>query len=619
MKKVYFLGLALMFIGTQSFAQKTSNMYSFGLKNYKKADPRWRTNTPTNSNQDRTPGATIITDDFSNPANWTTTADANGNAWTIETSTPANVTTYMSTMASTTNSNGFGCYNGIDDLIAGTVTPVDAQLEMVNGFDCSAAPGVLMEFEQMYRPFNTDVVYVEVTNDNWATNTQYQINSDYTSVNSPTIQTLELLDISGAAAGSANVKVRFHFEELGADPSYGSGYGWSVDDIRIYEAWTYDVSHDNGYVGDIFNDWEYTDVPTSQTGMLTCQSYISSFGVQVPTNLALEVTVFDGSMAQIYTETGGSLSAAPLTLGDVDTITFTTALDLSTLGVGTYTVQMVTVYDETDDVLTNDTIIRTFNITDNFYSHVDYDQGANFQDNGVDGYQFGAAFGMVADDEIHGVDVYIGPGSDVGQEIQVWVYEWPDLTADPVNPTGPYIFDVTNGMLDSWVTLNFHQRKYDTYTPYTLSGGMVYVPMIEVYQGNTFEYAANPLDADFSSRYISDAGDWFWDGDEPFIGLNFDIALAIDGEENNNFNIGQNYPNPFDNNSTINYSLEEASNVTITFTDLSGKVVKTVNQGTQAAGAYTLDVNSADFAEGVYFYTFTIGDVQVTRKMTVTK
>jgi hypothetical protein len=92
---------------------------------------------------------------------------------------------------------------------------------------------------------------------------------------------------------------------------------------------------------------------------------------------------------------------------------------------------------------------------------------------------------------------------------------------------------------------------------------------------------------------------------------------GINDEVNNNFNIAQNYPNPFDNNSVIAYTLEEGANVSVQFTDVSGKVIKRINQGNQAAGTYQIEVSGADFAAGTYFYTFTIGDKTVTKQMTV--
>jgi hypothetical protein len=48
-------------------------------------------------------------------------------------------------------------------------------------------------------------------------------------------------------------------------------------------------------------------------------------------------------------------------------------------------------------------------------------------------------------------------------------------------------------------------------------------------------------------------------------------------------------------------------------------LVKSINNGSQAAGTYTVAIDANDFAEGVYFYTFTVGTEKVTKRMVVTK
>ena len=104
---------------------------------------------------------------------------------------------------------------------------------------------------------------------------------------------------------------------------------------------------------------------------------------------------------------------------------------------------------------------------------------------------------------------------------------------------------------------------------------------------------------------------------------NFDSILDFvveDVEEAaDNFIVGQNQPNPFGDNAVINYELNESANVMIEFTDLSGKVVKTINNGQQQAGAHTLYIDGNDFAEGVYFYTFTVGAEKITKRMVIAK
>ncbi|MBO7277600.1 MAG: T9SS type A sorting domain-containing protein [Bacteroidales bacterium] len=80
------------------------------------------------------------------------------------------------------------------------------------------------------------------------------------------------------------------------------------------------------------------------------------------------------------------------------------------------------------------------------------------------------------------------------------------------------------------------------------------------------------------------------------------------------------YPNPATNNATISYSLNKSGNVSIVITDLMGRVVMNMEQGNQTAGvAYTVDVNTANLANGTYFYTLTVNGERETKKFVVSK
>jgi hypothetical protein len=48
-------------------------------------------------------------------------------------------------------------------------------------------------------------------------------------------------------------------------------------------------------------------------------------------------------------------------------------------------------------------------------------------------------------------------------------------------------------------------------------------------------------------------------------------------------------------------------------------LARSINNGTQAAGNYSVQIDANDFAEGIYFYTFTVGTEKVTKRMMVTK
>ncbi|MEE1225972.1 MAG: T9SS type A sorting domain-containing protein [Bacteroidales bacterium] len=80
------------------------------------------------------------------------------------------------------------------------------------------------------------------------------------------------------------------------------------------------------------------------------------------------------------------------------------------------------------------------------------------------------------------------------------------------------------------------------------------------------------------------------------------------------------YPNPATDNATISYSLKKAGNVSIVITDLMGRVVMNMEEGTQNAGVnYTVNVNTANLANGTYFYTLNVNGEKQTKKFVVSK
>mgnify|MGYP003404047952 FL=1 len=80
------------------------------------------------------------------------------------------------------------------------------------------------------------------------------------------------------------------------------------------------------------------------------------------------------------------------------------------------------------------------------------------------------------------------------------------------------------------------------------------------------------------------------------------------------------HPNPATDNATISYSLKKAGNVSIVITDLMGRVVMNMEEGNQNAGVnYTVNVNTANLANGTYFYTLNVNGEKQTKKFVVSK
>lgn len=70
--------------------------------------------------------------------------------------------------------------------------------------------------------------------------------------------------------------------------------------------------------------------------------------------------------------------------------------------------------------------------------------------------------------------------------------------------------------------------------------------------------------------------------------------------ENNASNSLRFYPNPVSNNAILQFSLKKSAPITITFTDMTGKIVKSLSPGTFPAGNNLLEISLQDLASGLY-------------------
>jgi hypothetical protein len=85
------------------------------------------------------------------------------------------------------------------------------------------------------------------------------------------------------------------------------------------------------------------------------------------------------------------------------------------------------------------------------------------------------------------------------------------------------------------------------------------------------------------------------------------------------FILHQNFPNPFNPNTTITYSLPEKGKVTLRVFDVLGnEVAKPVNEE-QSIGIYELNFNASNLASGFYFYKLQAGEFTDVKKMLVIK
>jgi len=96
-------------------------------------------------------------------------------------------------------------------------------------------------------------------------------------------------------------------------------------------------------------------------------------------------------------------------------------------------------------------------------------------------------------------------------------------------------------------------------------------------------------------------------------------GIQEEGNRPLNFELAQNFPNPFNAKTTISFSLKEASPVTIEIFDLMGARVATLADVAMGAGAHDVAWDASHAASGVYYYKLSAGDQSETKQAVLIK
>ncbi len=85
------------------------------------------------------------------------------------------------------------------------------------------------------------------------------------------------------------------------------------------------------------------------------------------------------------------------------------------------------------------------------------------------------------------------------------------------------------------------------------------------------------------------------------------------------FMLQQNFPNPFNPSTKIEFNIPVSGEVTLKVYDNTGRLTDILLNSRLSAGSYSLNFNAAHLPGGIYFYELKSGDYTKTRKMIVLK
>jgi len=83
------------------------------------------------------------------------------------------------------------------------------------------------------------------------------------------------------------------------------------------------------------------------------------------------------------------------------------------------------------------------------------------------------------------------------------------------------------------------------------------------------------------------------------------------------FEVGQNFPNPANGTTTVAVTLEETTTLSFELFNMMGQKVFEVAAQSYSTGVQSFTFDASELSSGVYFYTVTAGETQVSKKMIV--
>lgn len=131
------------------------------------------------------------------------------------------------------------------------------------------------------------------------------------------------------------------------------------------------------------------------------------------------------------------------------------------------------------------------------------------------------------------------------------------------------------------------------------SKGLENLNVISVAANNSFAFALT-ADGNVSRRPLAE------------------IYVDVNVNKNNipgNYDLLQNFPNPFNPSTTIKYSIPKSSFVSLKILDILGKEIQTIVNEEKQPGNYEVKFDGSNLASGIYLYQLKVADFVETKKM----
>jgi len=203
---------------------------------------------------------------------------------------------------------------------------------------------------------------------------------------------------------------------------------------------------------------------------------------------------------------------------------------------------------------------------------------------------------------------------------EVWRFDITDPFVTTVSPNGGEIWAGGNAEIIRWETNILENVHIELLQDQNILLSLDTIP------GSHQAYEWNlPVDFQAGENYRIQISSEL---DSAVFGISADVFTIIDTithmVENENFipaeyKLAQNFPNPFNPTTTINFAIPNTSHVKLSIYDLLGKEIEILVDGIKTAGTYNITVDARNFASGVYIYRMITDNYIDTKKMVLMK
>ncbi|MCB0762830.1 MAG: T9SS type A sorting domain-containing protein [Flavobacteriales bacterium] len=473
-------------------------------------------------------------------------------------------------------------------------------------------------FTQYFKEWtNNSTASVQMSVDGGTWEDVYSV--DITSGNSTEPDDVVIIDVSEAAGGHGDVRFQFVFE--------GSYYYWMIDDVTVFEPdqnnlvftstgyGDFDIFDESNETG--FEYMEYSMYPDGMAPYLYLNAQALNVGSDTQTNVILDVSVtniqtqevlynYSSSAQEVYPQENQGFAITgyqmPNTIGD-------------------YRIDYAVTQAEDDSEPENNVDEKFFSISDIVYAKDDRETEAIYVPSALydnTQYEVGNMFLITGNDmEAHSISVGVGLGSQNGAEVYGAIYslEIENFSATELiaqTESQAVYWEALNGLGDeNMMVLNFTEPiQLDKDSAYLVVAGCET-------GGDDVIFAMSGSSEPYSSWAHFFPNNYGYLFETPMVRLNFGEVVGVKEEEAYFPEVHQNFPNPFGEQTAFQYSIREASRVSMQIHDITGRLIQEDQLGVKPAGKHTAFISASGMSPGLYTYTLIAGEYRKTMNMVV--